>query len=695
MKKLFPLITLAFLALACNKVNTGGDKTLKSIAFAKESVSLEAGESEVFTIKLKPVNADAPKLVYESSAPGVAKVNGNKIVAISEGSAVITASVKDNPAISCQCNVTVKPFVDAVKVTSISVNKSNLEISDLGISGEADEALVSVQIEPASAGWKDLLIYAEDDDINLDTMDDDPLLVRVSVTPNPTHETTNVRTKNVIIKAKRSDGEITKTIQVKICGHVSGFELPQLNTIDKTDYHYDNKALRIVRGENYSLSVNYTTTGTLKTGAKPFTATVDDVSKLTAIPATNYCLLKVPEGGLLTGKSSPLHLRISNGLTDASDVSLPVYTYEKPTSVTYNLHQDNHILKVGGQYILSLTTQPENSLCHISLPSYPSSVSDVEIVNSNNNISSIRFKAAKSTKASETFSPKSGLLSISTSFSIYIDDYTATDIKYGDYVYYKDNGSFDWSDGGLRALGSDFTRYATTSTPPVSDKGTLIGIVYRTYSSRPSEMQDASSIKMAGLGGQFIAVVAAKDAAVGDESGLYWWTSATFNLENEWGLTTSTYPVPKKGEIHTWKVNQGILKYNAKTSDTSKKIKAHYSVEAFGEKDKAGNLYVRVGNTTNAGSSGWLLPTDSDASNILDVLSIIQHSLTAAGATESFSASAKAQKFKGPYWTANYLDDIYALAFGAKNYSETIESEPFQYARNQYTKCVTRPVLFL
>ena len=417
MKKLFPLIILTLLALACNKVNTGGEKTLKSISFAKESVSLEVGESEVFTIKTKPVNADAPKLVYESTAPGVAKVNGNKIVAVGEGSAVITASVKDNPAISCQCNVTVKPFVDAVKVTSISVNKSNLEISDLGISGEADEALVSVQIEPASAGWKDLLIYAEDDDINLDTMDDDPLLVRVSVTPNPTHETTNVRTKNVIIKAKRSDSEITKTIQVKICGHVSGFELPQLNTINKADYHFDNQALRIVRGETYTLNVNYTTTGTLRSGARPFTATVDGAG-LDVTPVSNSCLLKVPDGGAVTGKSSPLHLRISNGLTDKSDVSLPVYTYEKPTSVTYNLHQDNHILKVGGQYILSLTTQPENSLCHISLPSYPSSVSDVEIVNSNNNISSIRFKAAKSTKASETFSPKSGLLSISTSFSI-------------------------------------------------------------------------------------------------------------------------------------------------------------------------------------------------------------------------------------------------------------------------------------
>ena len=695
MKKLFPLIILTLLALACNKVNTGGEKTLKSISFAKESVSLEVGESEVFTIKTKPVNADAPKLVYESTAPGVAKVNGNKIVAVGEGSAVITASVKDNPAISCQCNVTVKPFVDAVKVTSLSVEKNYLELSDLGESGEADEMLVSVQVEPANAGWKDLVVYAEDDDISLDTLDDDPLCIRISVTPNPTHEKTNVRTKNVIIKAKRSDAEITKTIQVKICGHVSGFTLPQLNTVNKEDYHFDSNSLRLVRGENYTLGVNYTTTGSLKTGAKPFTAEVDEVSKLTAIPAANYCLLKVPDEGPVTGKSNPIHLRISNGLTDASDVSLPVYTYEKPTSATYDLHMDNNILKVGGgDYILSVKMLPEKSLCHIYLPSTPSSVSVTDIINSNSNISSIHFKAVKSTKTTDAFSPKSGLMSLSN-FSFQVDDYTASDIKCGDYVYYKSNGTFSWSDGGLRALGSDYTRYATSSIPPVTDKGTLIGIVYETFTSMPAEMQGASNIKMAGLGGQFVAVVSAKDAAVGDANGKYWWTSAAFDLASAWGLDTNTYPVPKKGEIHTWKVNQGILKYNAKTSDTAKKIKAHYSVEAFGDKDKTGNLYVFVGTSTNAGSSGWLLPTDSDASDILDVLSIIQHSLTAAGATDSFSASAKAQKFKGPYWTANYQDNNYALAFGARDGSTTIQSIPFPWARQSNTECVTRPILFL
>ena len=697
MKKLFPLIILALLALACDKVNTGGDKTLKSISFAKESVSLEVGESEVFTIKTKPVNADAPKLVYESTAPGVAKVNGNKIVAIGEGNAVITASVKGNPAISCQCNVTVKPYIDAVKVTSLSLEKNYLELSDLGPGGEADEALVTITLAPADAGWKDLLIYAEDEDINLDPMDGDPLYFRVSVTPNPTHETTDVRTKKVIVKAKRSNGEISKTLQVKICGHVSGFQLPQLNTTDKEDYHFDNNTLRLVSGETYSLDVNCTTTGTLKTGATPFIAKVDG-DGLTATPAANSCLLKVPQDGTVTGKSKPLHLRISNGLTDESDVSIPVYTYKKPTSVSCDLHVAGNTLKTGVNYILSVTTQPEESLCHIYLSSTPSSVSDLDIVNNNNNISSIRFKAAKSTQSTESFSPKSKLLTPNP-VTFQINDYTDADIKCGDYVYYKSNESFtfSWSDGGLRALGSDFTRYASTSTPPVTDKGTLIGIVYETFTSMPAEMQGATSIKMAGLGGKFVAVVSAKDAAVGDANGKYWWTSAAFDLESAWGLNTNTYPVPKKGEIHTWKVNKGIDAYNTKSSATDKKIKAYYSVTAFGDKNKDGNMYVRVGSTTNAGSSGWLLPTDSDAKDILEVLSIIQHSLSAAGAIDSFSASAKAQKFKGPYWTANYEDNTRALAFGAKENDPTgtIQNEPFPWPRQSNTECVTRPILFL
>ena len=682
MKK-FILLSLAILAIGCKKVDVNGPTVLKSIAFAKTEVSLEAGESEAFVINPTPAKADIPKLIFESSAPGVATVNGSKIVGISEGQAVITATVKDKPEIYCKCNVTVSPFIDAVPVTSLSLGKSEVELSDLGDDGEADHTSVAVQVEPANVSWKDLIAYSEDADIEVTPVDGDPLSLRISVTPNKNHETTNVRAAKVFIKAKKGTAE--KTLTVNVRGHISGFEIPLLSVHDPADYHFDfyQKRIQMLRTETYALKVDVQKTGTLRSDETPFILSSESPARLAISISGDKGMLKVPSSAAVTGNKDPIYVTVSCNKNYLKDVLLPVYTYEEPTSYSYKSDLTDNILYPNRNYRLILSTQPEKSLLHVKFLAAPEGIAEVEYDNLYSNTVSISFRTgASGTSGTASFSPVSNTYPTLGGWTYKIDDFKADEIKIGDYVYYNaSTGNFDWSDGGLRAMGSGWERSA--SVAPVSSKGTFIGLVYQ---CSIEDEKGSCKIKLNGLGGKNVAVISSRDAIYDNDpdNGNRVYTTDLFDIPGAWGLNTSTYPLPTLSERRTWDVNQGIDKYNnEKATSVARKIRAIYTAQGFGQ-NKTGCIFVRIGDSKTAGSTGWLLPTYNDAVNILSVKRILKKNIvTALGAL----GSSKVDMFGENYWTATYVDSQKAYFF-------KLDSDaPIQVGRN--TVCKNRPILLL
>ena len=101
MKKIISIIfvcLLAFVVFAC-----GEPEFTLSIADADKNVTLVEGDEKVVV----PTVTGGATLVWKTSAEGVATVDGGKITAVAEGTAVITVSLKEDETLKVEINVTV------------------------------------------------------------------------------------------------------------------------------------------------------------------------------------------------------------------------------------------------------------------------------------------------------------------------------------------------------------------------------------------------------------------------------------------------------------------------------------------------------------------------------------------------------------------------------------------------------------
>lgn len=670
MKKALTLIALACLLLGCKKFGTHSDGPL-TISFPQSSYEIEAGKSIDFTISRTPSSGKEPKYVFSSTSPEVASVNGSKIVAKSEGTTTIRATVKDDEKVFCECTVNVIPYVNAKEITSIATSKSKVEVSDLGFDGGADFVNVAVNLLPADAGWEDVSVYSDDEDVQVDKIDGDPLNLKISVTPNPGHEETDVREVAVHLDALK--GGVKRTLTVKVCGHISSMRVPILQT--KDFFPLVDGIIRYARSFNYRLTAEYSITGTLKSTLAEAPVSYESSSDFLDVDHQSGHL-SIPAGkGVTAGSGDPFKITVRTPYSPeiVPYVEVPVHTYEMPASLNFDIHHDTNHLLTGRSYRLSITSNPEKSLCYLNLYTYP--VEILENLTFTNLASSIMvdFKVAKSAGPQKNIVFSNPLLSHEqSSWDFYADDYSESEPKTGDFVYYN-NGSFDWSDGGLRANSDTGVRYAEGATKrPVSGKGTLIGVIYDDYEP-VSSVTDI--IRLAGLSGKHFKVCCVKDANVG-ESGKYSYTNSSCNIADRW--TFGSGYLPTAFQENTVMADRGIVAYNdALGSTTQYKIKVHYLVEALQESG-SDRLPVKVGTSSSSGSTGWMLPLKKDAERILERKAIITH-----------AGSSSISPISGPYWTASYDDDQDAFAFGNNSVLSGV------HALNRASTFTTRPVLFL
>lgn len=82
------------------------DVKVESITLDKTSISINEGDSYTLTATITPSNSTNKSVDWSSDNEKIAKVENGKVIAISEGSAIITATTKDG-SYKASCTVTV------------------------------------------------------------------------------------------------------------------------------------------------------------------------------------------------------------------------------------------------------------------------------------------------------------------------------------------------------------------------------------------------------------------------------------------------------------------------------------------------------------------------------------------------------------------------------------------------------------
>ena len=95
----------------------------KSIELSKTSLSLEKGKTEVITAKVLPEDSSDKTVTWSSSDENVAVVSDGVIIAISGGTADITATSANGLTASCRVTVTVPAESIVISQTSITLQK--------------------------------------------------------------------------------------------------------------------------------------------------------------------------------------------------------------------------------------------------------------------------------------------------------------------------------------------------------------------------------------------------------------------------------------------------------------------------------------------------------------------------------------------------------------------------------------------
>ena len=120
-------------------------KLLKTLSMSKKSSTIYEGDSITLTVKTAPSYAVDHSVTWSSNNTEVATVDANgKVKAITEGTAVITATANDGSGLSATCKVTVKKKNTGIYTTE----KTNLSVKSQGgiitIDGVVEGTVVSV-----------------------------------------------------------------------------------------------------------------------------------------------------------------------------------------------------------------------------------------------------------------------------------------------------------------------------------------------------------------------------------------------------------------------------------------------------------------------------------------------------------------------------------------------------------------------
>ena len=115
------------------------------VTLDKTELTLTEGETETLTATVKPDNADNRKVTWSSDKTEIATVDGaGRVTAVKAGEAVVTVMTEDGGK-TATCRVTVKAKAKAVNVTEVTLDKTELTLTE----GETETLMATVKPDNA------------------------------------------------------------------------------------------------------------------------------------------------------------------------------------------------------------------------------------------------------------------------------------------------------------------------------------------------------------------------------------------------------------------------------------------------------------------------------------------------------------------------------------------------------------------
>ncbi|MBQ8070492.1 MAG: Ig-like domain-containing protein [Bacteroidales bacterium] len=233
-----------------------------SITLDRTSLELKEGESATLTATVKPDNATDKTVTWTSSDPSIARVSEGKVLAISEGSATITASSGDFKA---TCLVTVSKNI--IPVESVSLSSTSLALN------EGETGYLSATVSPDNATDKAVTWASSDPTV-----------------------------------AEVNDGQVTALSEgtATITASAGGKSASCLVTVSKnvipvTSVSLDKKSLHLNKGGSYTLNATiYPSNATVRTiswtSSNASVASVDSNGKVTGTGAGEATITAEADG---------------------------------------------------------------------------------------------------------------------------------------------------------------------------------------------------------------------------------------------------------------------------------------------------------------------------------------------------------------------------------------------------------------
>jgi uncharacterized protein (TIGR02145 family) len=122
MKKIKPIIFCLLLTVSMSAIifsscsNEDESILVTDISFEKSALSFLIGEEQILTATTMPKNINPKKIEWRSSDVSKATVVNGKVVAISEGTVIITAEINNHTAV---CTLNIKDIKDGVRINGV------------------------------------------------------------------------------------------------------------------------------------------------------------------------------------------------------------------------------------------------------------------------------------------------------------------------------------------------------------------------------------------------------------------------------------------------------------------------------------------------------------------------------------------------------------------------------------------------
>lgn len=664
--KYLGVLVLAAMALAgslsCSKEKnpsgsnpSGTDKVEIQSIEMPSSMSMDVDWDPVtLVVGLTPSNAsldDVEAKVKDGSVISLERVQtGFRISPRKVGQTTVTVRALSGPAASKTCTVVVTEagMSGTVEVSSIKLGENDIQLADLAPNGEAEYALIPLALSPSNVTVADLQCSSDDGSVHAELVPGDPAALMVTIPSNTSHAATSVRTAKVRVRAKNGPAS-DAVLSVSIRGHVYGLEL------GASAEHMENGEIHFTENEAVTLKPEIAATGALKNGADKiqYTYPASDIS-------IDGNVLRYVKSGKITGAKDFLSLKAECGCAPAADMK--VHTYTVPSDISFDDHMDEGAaFKVGGSYILSVKVLPENARQKLTYSQSGTAMAITDFVEVSTG-AKLDLRAENSTKDQQSITFKAA--NLSRTWYYVIDDYAAGDVKPGDFVYYSPSAGFTRSDGGLRAISytGGWKRMTKNSVAPTSYTS-LIGVVYEAGADAEAGISD---IKLCGLKDGYGKAVHAKVLSLKDSGNKWVYSTSAPQFDSKWDKSKYGPAPVGQNNSNSYNLFRGLQAYNAAVG-ASYRVKAIYSTETYNSEEHP----VKIGTSSVAGSTGWLVPSYVEAVFILDRKDIWSNAFSII---KGSAGASYVDDYDGPYWTSCIDPSNQKNAYTSKKSSVNRES---------------------